>query len=63
MVYADAQSAATTTLLSDAGIDYRFIVADKLRVEYVDSDGGVHACTGFRLDRLTEAAEALTVAQ
>lgn len=45
VVYADAQSEATIKLLDNAGIDYRFIIADKLRVDYVDPDGNVHTWT------------------
>jgi hypothetical protein len=54
---------ATIKLLNESGIDYRFIVADELRVEYVDPDRNVHTWTGFRLDRLTAAAEALNAAR
>lgn len=46
VAYADAQSEATITFLNDAGVDYRFIIADELRVEYVDPDGSAY------LDRL-----------
>lgn len=55
VVYADTQSEATIKFLDNAGVDYRFIIADELKVDYVDPDGNVHSWTGFRPDRLAEA--------
>lgn len=58
----DVQSAATTRHLDRAGVDYEAVPAEALRVAWTDSAGVTREWSGYRADRLDEAAAALRAA-